>query len=102
MIPSRLRREYGLQEGTLIVVEGRPEGILLRPAMAVPVEIYTPARKAEFLLSNAVDAADYQAAREEVRKLGLDPDQIPHHKPKGGSEGIKSTRRSRTPRAEPP
>ena len=47
------------------------------------VEVYTPERKAEFLLSNAVDAADYAAAREEVRKLGLDPDSISHHRPAG-------------------
>ena len=38
-------------------------------------------RKAEFLLSNAVDAADYARAVGEVRDLGLDPDSIPHAKP---------------------
>ena len=84
VIPARLRRLYGLKEGTLIVAEGREDGVLLRPAVALPVEIYTPERIAEFLLSNAVAAADYDSAREEVRKLGLDPDQIPHHKPEGG------------------
>jgi hypothetical protein len=51
-----------------------------KPA-SVPVEIYTPERKAEFLLSNAVDAEDYDAAVEEVRKLGIDPANIPHHRP---------------------
>jgi hypothetical protein len=35
-------------------------------------EIYTPARKAELLLANAVDAEDRKAAEREVRKLGLD------------------------------
>ncbi len=45
------------------------------------IEIYTPERRAEFLLSNAVDAKDYAAAVEEVRKLGIDPASIPHHKP---------------------
>jgi AbrB family looped-hinge helix DNA binding protein len=83
VIPARLRRRYGLEEGTLIVAEGREEGILLRPAVALPVEIYTPERIAEFLLNNAVDAEDYESAREEVRKLGLDPDAIPHEKPPG-------------------
>ena len=39
-------------------------------------EKYTPARKAEFLLANAVDEADFRGAQEEVRKLGLDPDKI--------------------------
>jgi hypothetical protein len=44
-------------------------------------ERYTPRRLAQFLLQNAVDAADYAAARREVRKLGLDPDAIPHDRP---------------------
>ncbi len=48
---------------------------------SVPVEIYTPERKAEFLLSNTVDAEDYDAAVKEVRRLGIDPAKIPHHRP---------------------
>jgi len=35
---------------------------------------------AEFLLSNAVEEADYRKARREVRKLGLDPDSIAHRR----------------------
>jgi hypothetical protein len=38
--------------------------------------------KAEFLLSNAIDDSNYRKARKEVRKLGLDPDSIPHLRPK--------------------
>jgi len=34
------------------------------------------------LLSNAVDARDYARAVREVHKLGLDPAQVPHRKPK--------------------
>jgi len=49
--------------------------------MVVPVERYTPERKAEFLLSNAIDDADYRKARRAVRKLGIDPDSIPHTRP---------------------
>jgi hypothetical protein len=45
---------------------------------AQPVEVYSPERIAEFLLSNAVDAEDYAEAVEEVRKMGLNPDSIPH------------------------
>ncbi len=45
------------------------------------MEIYNPERKAEFLLNNAVDEADYRKARKEVRKLGVDPDSIPHWRP---------------------
>jgi len=52
--------------------------------VVAPVEQYSPGRKAEFLLSNAIDAADYRKARIEVRKLGLDPDSIPHCDPNNG------------------
>ena len=81
VIPAALRRRFGLEEGSLVVVEFRDEGILIRPAVAMPVEIYTPERRAEFLLSTAVDAADYVGAAEEVRKMGLYPTTIPHQPP---------------------
>lgn len=83
VIPSALRRKYGLKEGALVVAESRPDGILLRPAVALPVEVYSTERKAEFLLNNAVTPEDYVWAVKEVRKLGLDPTKIPHEKPRG-------------------
>jgi hypothetical protein len=49
----------------------------------VHIEWYSPERRAEFLLSNAVDATDYAQALEEVKKLGLDPAAIPHQPPLG-------------------
>ena len=81
VIPVRLRQRFKLEEGSLVVVEEREDGVLIRPAIAVPVEVYSPARRAEFLLNDAVDAEDYAAARAEVRQMGLDPDAIPHVKP---------------------
>ena len=81
VVPAELRKRYGLDEGTLIIAEEREDGILLRPAIAVPVEVYTPARRAEFLLTNAVDDEDYREAVKEVRAMGLDPDVIPHRRP---------------------
>jgi len=81
IVPANLRKRFGIEEGTLVIAEEQENGILLRPAIVVPVERYTPERRAEFLLSNAIDAADYREARKEVRKLGLDPDKIPHRKP---------------------
>ncbi|HET7274104.1 MAG TPA: hypothetical protein VFI91_02930 [Longimicrobiaceae bacterium] len=46
------------------------------------VEIYTKERRAEFLLTNAVDSADFAKAESEVRAMGLDPEVIMHGKPK--------------------
>ena len=81
VIPSYLRKEYGMEEGTLLIAEPRPEGILLRPAVALSLEIYSPERKVEFLLNNAVTPEDYDWAVDEVKKLGLDPGKIPHERP---------------------
>ena len=82
VIPAKLRRRFGLQEGMLVIAEERAGGILLRPAVALPVETYPPERIAEFLLSNAVDARDYAKAAARVRSMGLDPKAIPHTRPR--------------------
>jgi len=81
VIPARLRKRFGIEEGTLVIAEEHEDGILVRPAVALPVETYSPERAAEFLLSNTVDQEDYANAVARVRAMGLDPDAIPHIKP---------------------
>jgi len=39
VVPARLRHKLGIEYGGLVIAEERPEGILIRPAAAVPVEI---------------------------------------------------------------
>lgn len=80
VIPTQLRKAFGLEEGSLVIAEKSEQGVLIRPAVVLPVEIYSRERRAEFLLSNAVGEKDYRAAVEAVRKMGLDPEKIPHHK----------------------
>ena len=81
VIPVKLRKLLGIEEGDLVIVEERDEGVLIRRAVALPVEKYSPKRKAEFLLSNAIDTKDYARAVDEVKAMGLDPKRIPHRKP---------------------
>ena len=81
VIPAKLRRIFGLHEGSEVLAQETADGILIRPAVTVPLERYRPERKAEFLLSNAVDAEDYQRAMDEVRRLGLNPADIVHAPP---------------------
>lgn len=80
-MPARLRKRFGIEEGSIVTAEEREDGILIRPAVVLPVERYSPERKAEFLLSNATSRADYQRARKQVRELGVDPDSVPHRRP---------------------
>ncbi len=81
VIPAKLRRRFGIVEGSVVVAEETAEGILIRPAVTVPLEVYSRERKAEFLLSSAVDAEDYRRAMEEVRAMGLDPADVEHQGP---------------------
>jgi len=83
VIPAGLRRRFNVTEGSFIMAEERPEGILLRPATVLPMEIYSLERQAEFLLSNAVDEKDYAEALKAVRAMGVDPALIKHRKPVG-------------------
>ena len=73
IVPANLRKRFGIEEGTLVIAEEKDDGILIRPAVVVPVERYTPERRAEFLLSNAINEADYRSARRAVRKIGPGP-----------------------------
>jgi AbrB family looped-hinge helix DNA binding protein len=81
VVPASLRKRFGIEEGSIVIAEEKDDGILIRPAVVVPVERYSPERKAEFLLSNAIDDDDYRKAQRAVRKLGLDPKSIPHRRP---------------------
>ncbi|HSS97493.1 MAG TPA: AbrB/MazE/SpoVT family DNA-binding domain-containing protein [Terriglobales bacterium] len=82
IVPAKLRKRFGIEEGSIVTAEEKDDGILIRPAVIIPVERYTPERKAEFLLSNAVDDSDYRRARKVVRELGLDPDKVRHRRPR--------------------
>jgi AbrB family looped-hinge helix DNA binding protein len=82
VIPAGLRKRYGLQEGSQLIIEPLSDGVLLRPVVTLPVEIYSPERKAEFLLNNTTTLKEYAEAVKKIREIGLDPETISHNKPK--------------------
>ena len=47
-LPKRLREKYAMDGDSMVIVEDAGEGILVRPAEVVPVEIYSEARLTEF------------------------------------------------------
>ena len=55
-LPAKLRRAMGLKADDQLIAETTPEGLLLRPAVTLPVEMYTPQREQEF------DAAEAELA----------------------------------------
>lgn len=47
-LPARLRRALGIKADDQLIAEATPEGLLLRPAITLPIEIYSEKRIAEF------------------------------------------------------
>ena len=47
-LPARLRRALGLRAEDQLIAEVTPEGLLLRPAITLPVEVYSRERVREF------------------------------------------------------
>lgn len=47
-LPAKLRRALGIKARDMLVAETTPEGLLLRPAVTLPIEIYSDARVREF------------------------------------------------------
>lgn len=47
-LPAKLRRAMGLTTDDQLIAETTPQGLLLRPAVTLPLELYSPARIQEF------------------------------------------------------
>lgn len=56
-LPKAMRHLLGLDHGGRIIAETSEQGILLRPGVAFPIEIYTEARVNEF------DAAEAELSK---------------------------------------
>ena len=63
-LPARLRKALGLKPEDQLIAETTAEGLLLRPAVTLPVELYTEKRIREF------DAAEAELDRALRRKRG--------------------------------
>lgn len=65
-IPAKLRQAFGLRQNDELIIEKTGHGLLLRPSVSVPIEIYTEDRIAEF-------ARDDEAIGQALNRLGRRP-----------------------------
>ena len=72
-LPAKLRQALGLKPEDQLIAETTPEGLLLRPALTLPVEIYTPERVREFEESEAELAEFLEHASSKTRTPGRSP-----------------------------
>lgn len=55
-LPAKLRQAMGLAANDQLIAETTPDGLLLKPAVTLPIELYSDARLREF------DAAEAELA----------------------------------------
>ena len=67
-LPSALRRAVGLRPNDQVIAEATADGILLRPAVTLPVEHYSAARIAEFDAGEK-ELADFFVARDVMGEI---------------------------------
>jgi bifunctional DNA-binding transcriptional regulator/antitoxin component of YhaV-PrlF toxin-antitoxin module len=58
-LPKKMREKFDLRDHSLISLEETPEGILIRPAVAFPIEIYSEERIKEFEQENNESIAEF-------------------------------------------
>jgi AbrB family looped-hinge helix DNA binding protein len=68
-LPAKLRQDLGLGTDDQLIAETVPEGLLLRPAVTLPVEIYRPQREREFDQAEA-DLAAFLKGKTVPKKRG--------------------------------
>ena len=71
-LPSKLRQALGFKSADHLIAEATPEGLLLRPAVTLPVEMYTPERVREFDAAEQ-DLAAYLGAKAPAAKRATRP-----------------------------
>ena len=55
-LPAKIRKIMGFQANDQLIAETTPQGLLLRPTVTLPLEMYSPSRVQEF------DAAEAELA----------------------------------------
>ena len=83
VIPAKMRKKLSMLDGCLLLV-GETEGVIrLRVAKVMNPDADSRLKMAQCLLSRAEDLGEYFSAMEEVRRMGFDPDEVPHERYSG-------------------
>jgi AbrB family looped-hinge helix DNA binding protein len=81
VLPAKLRKQFGLEDGSLLVTEAKDGEIRIRPAFVVEPEAWTPQRKAYLTLINAMTQEEYDEVSALLRDEGIDPTDAPGLEP---------------------
>ena len=67
-LPASFRKRYGLGSGSLLILEDYDGGLALKPAEAIPVEIYSDEQIAEWEKEYAFKPGERKKFTQELKK----------------------------------
>jgi bifunctional DNA-binding transcriptional regulator/antitoxin component of YhaV-PrlF toxin-antitoxin module len=104
VLPVKLRKQFGLEDGSLIVTEAKEGEIRLRPAFMIEPPVWSPEETAYYILINSMTMEEWDRNLVQVLEMGVDPGKIKGLEP-GHREGLPTEdeweRRLRERRGQP-
>jgi AbrB family looped-hinge helix DNA binding protein len=76
VLPAKLRKRFGLEDGSLLITEEKDGEIRLRPAYVYEPEVWGPERTAYFMLINCMTQEEWDRMVPDVLEMGIDPSKI--------------------------
>lgn len=92
VLPAKLRKQFGLEDGSLLTTEVKDGEIRIRPAYVYEPEVWSNETMAYFILINSITKEEWDENLPGVLAMGVDPTKI---------EGLEANHRDTLPtRAE--
>jgi AbrB family looped-hinge helix DNA binding protein len=76
VLPSKLRKQFGLVDGSLLIAEAKDGGVSLRPTYVYEPEVWSPEETAYFILINSITKEEWDRNLPSVLEMGVDPTKI--------------------------
>ncbi len=88
VLPAKLRKQFGLEDGSLLVTEAKDGEIRIRPAFLYEPPVWSPEETAYYILINSMTKDEWDENLPYVLELGVDPVKV---------EGIEPNHRETLP-----
>jgi AbrB family looped-hinge helix DNA binding protein len=99
VMPAKLRKQFGLQDGSLLSIEAKDGAIRLRPAFVYEPEVWSDEERCFFLLVNSMTKEEWDRNLPEVLARGVDPTKLkglePNHRDTLPTEADRKARQRR-------
>ncbi len=76
VLPAKLRKQFGLEDGSLLSVDVEGGRINLKPAFVYEPEVWSDEERSYFLLINSSTKEEWDTILPDVLELGIDPAKI--------------------------